>query len=70
MPGRFYVHRLGKIIDELVLDAGLTVVLTDANSDVNLDEHRANIEQLAQSRNILAEFGSEGEQTIVRFRKA
>ncbi|MEL7048071.1 MAG: hypothetical protein AAFO75_03765 [Pseudomonadota bacterium] len=36
MAGVFYAHRLLKMLDELVIAAGMTVSLSDAGTDINL----------------------------------
>jgi hypothetical protein len=44
-----YVHRLSKMIDEVVKDMGLTLTLSDESGDVKLAPQLENIKQLANS---------------------
>jgi hypothetical protein len=43
----FYIHRLSKLIDEIVKDLGLTLTLSDESGDVKLAPQLENIKQLA-----------------------
>jgi hypothetical protein len=45
----FYVHRLSKMIDEIVKDLGLTLTLSDESGDVKLAPQLENMKQLAGS---------------------
>jgi hypothetical protein len=45
----FYVHRLSKMIDEIVKDLGLTLTLSDEAGDVKLAPQLENMKQLAAS---------------------
>jgi hypothetical protein len=52
----FYIHRLSKIIDEMVKDLGLTLTLTDDMApDVKLADHVQNIEQIARSLGVVVQ---------------
>jgi hypothetical protein len=43
----FYVHRLSKMIDEIVRELGLTLTLSDETGDVKLAPQLENMKQLA-----------------------
>jgi hypothetical protein len=48
----FYIHRLSKLIDEMVRDLGLTLTLSDEKSDVKLAPHIDNMRHLANGLGI------------------
>lgn len=52
MGGILYVHRLAKILDETVRDLGLTVVLTDKTSSVDLSQNVEALKIVAQQLGI------------------
>jgi hypothetical protein len=43
MPRVVYVHRISKVLDEIVRDLGLTMTITDQNSDVDLAKSLDNV---------------------------
>jgi hypothetical protein len=50
MGSVLYIHRLSKLIDEMVKELGLTVSLSDdLAKDVKLGDHIQNLDQLALS---------------------
>ncbi|MEO1280538.1 MAG: hypothetical protein AAFV69_02260 [Pseudomonadota bacterium] len=52
MAGVFYTHRLLKMLDELVVDAGLTVTISDAGTDVDLSQQHAMIEHSLKAKGV------------------
>ncbi|MEO1207515.1 MAG: hypothetical protein AAFV45_14405 [Pseudomonadota bacterium] len=52
MAGVFYTHRLLKMLDELVVDAGLTVTISDAGTSVNLAQQYQMIEPALKAKGI------------------
>jgi hypothetical protein len=55
MGNIFYIHRLSKLIDEMVKDLGLTLTLADDMTDIKLSDHILNIEQLARSLGVVVQ---------------
>jgi hypothetical protein len=51
----FYIHRLSKLIDEMVKDLGLTLTISDENADVKLASQIPNIQALAASLGVKAQ---------------
>jgi hypothetical protein len=48
-----YIHRLSKLIDEMVKDLGLTVTISDEQTDVRLSDHIVNIEALGRNLGVV-----------------
>lgn len=53
MGNIFYIHRMSKLIDEMVKDLGLTLTLADDMTDIKLSDHLLNMEQLARSLGVV-----------------
>ncbi|MEO1650731.1 MAG: hypothetical protein AAFR60_07080 [Pseudomonadota bacterium] len=69
MSGLFYTHRLTKLLEEFVLGAGLTIVISDETSHVSLSDQLANIEQAAQKKGIVVRVENIGDRTVIQFQK-
>jgi hypothetical protein len=42
-----YIHRMSKLIDEMVKELGLTLTLSDETSGIKLTDHLENMKQMA-----------------------
>jgi hypothetical protein len=63
-----YIHRLSKVIDEMVKELGLTVTLSDDSAkDVKLSDHIQNMEQLAANLGVVHQIQPNG-KLIIGFR--
>lgn len=67
MGSVFYIHRVSKLIDEMVRDLGMSVTLSDARTDVKLAPHVENLKALATGLGVRIEVGQQGPATIVVF---
>ncbi|MBX9925772.1 MAG: hypothetical protein K2Y05_05395, partial [Hyphomicrobiaceae bacterium] len=67
MGSVFYIHRVSKLLDEMVRDLGLTVTLSDAKTDVKLAPQVENLKAMATALGVRVEVGQQGTATIVVF---
>ena len=67
MGSVFYIHRVSKLLDEMVRDLGLTVTLSDAKTDVKLAPHVENLKAMGTALGVRVEVGQQGAATIVVF---
>ena len=66
----FYIHRVSKLIDEMVRDLGLTLTLSDEKSDVKLAPHVENMRNLANSVGVRLDMSEQPNGvTVVTFRR-
>ncbi|MDX2308329.1 MAG: hypothetical protein NW216_08840 [Hyphomicrobium sp.] len=52
MGGVFYVHRFSKSLDEMVRELGMTLVISDRTSGVDLTPHVSTLQDLSKSLGI------------------
>jgi hypothetical protein len=64
-----YAHRLSKVLDEMVIDLGLTVVLSDQNAEVDLAKSIESIKMAIGGMDIEMKVQSNAGHTIVQFYK-
>ncbi len=67
MGSVFYIHRVSKLLDEMVRDLGLSVTLSDAKTDVKLAPHVENLKAMATGMGVRVEVGQQGTATVVVF---
>lgn len=65
MGSVFYIHRVSKLIDEMVRDLGLTLTLSDERSPVKLGPHLDNMKNLAQGLGVRMDYGEQPNGTVV-----
>jgi hypothetical protein len=62
-----YAHRLSKLLDETVIDLGLTVVLSDHNAQIDLAKNVDIIKMAIGSMDIDMKVQTTPEHTVVQF---
>jgi hypothetical protein len=60
----FYIHRLSKMIDEIVRDLGLTLAISDEKGDIKLTPHLDNIKAMAGSLGVRADVSQQANGAI------
>lgn len=67
MAQTLYSHRLKALLQQTVVELGLTLTLSDATADLQLADHEAMIAELARSLKLKAEMLNDGRTTQVVF---
>ncbi len=67
MGSVFYIHRVSKLIDEMVRDLGMAVTISDAKTTVKLGPHVENLKALATGLGVRIEVGQQAGATVVVF---
>ena len=71
MVNRFYVHRISKLIDELVLGAGLTVSISDDGLDPPFQHSQIEAaKNLCESMGVRMSHDTANGVNVLTFRKA
>lgn len=70
MSNRFYVHRFSKVIEELVIQYGLTVYISDEGLDPGFEPHEIDtLQSVADILKVKMNKKSSDGLTILHFKK-
>lgn len=69
MPEIFYAHRLQRALQEMVVNAGLTLYLSDENTEFSLEQYSQTIKAMAEQMRLQVTFEETENGVLVTFRK-